>query len=102
MSQAVTSPGSSRLTRRILGLALVLALVGAVAYLATTRWWPWPAAPAVAQEGKADPGETPREPDDERTKLLPAPELEGGTAWLNTASPLRLKDMRGKFVLLDF
>lgn len=31
-----------------------------------------------------------------------APELEGGTAWLNTAGPLRLKDLRGKVVLLDF
>lgn len=31
-----------------------------------------------------------------------APELEGGVAWLNTAGPLRLKDLRGKIVLLDF
>src|SRR5437016_3593969 len=30
-----------------------------------------------------------------------APELEGGVAWLNTASPLRIKDLRGKVVLLD-
>lgn len=31
-----------------------------------------------------------------------APELEGGLAWLNTAAPIRLADLRGKFVLLDF
>lgn len=31
-----------------------------------------------------------------------APELEGGVGWLNTAGPLRLKDLRGKIVLLDF
>jgi len=31
-----------------------------------------------------------------------APELEGGTAWLNTAGPLRMKDLKGKIVLLDF
>jgi len=31
-----------------------------------------------------------------------APELEGGKAWLNTAGPLKLKDLRGKVVLLDF
>lgn len=31
-----------------------------------------------------------------------APELEGGSAWLNTAGPIRMKDLRGKIVLLDF
>ena len=33
---------------------------------------------------------------------IPAPELEGGVAWLNTAGPLKLKDLRGKVVVLDF
>ncbi len=28
--------------------------------------------------------------------------LEGGTAWLNTESPLSLADLRGRVVLLDF
>jgi thiol-disulfide isomerase/thioredoxin len=31
-----------------------------------------------------------------------APELTGGVGWLNTAGPLRLKDLKGKIVLLDF
>jgi len=31
-----------------------------------------------------------------------APELDGGVAWLNTAGPVRMKDLRGKIVLLDF
>src|SRR5205823_8956811 len=31
-----------------------------------------------------------------------APELEGGVAWLNTSGPVTLRDLRGKFVLLDF
>src|SRR5262249_7814046 len=35
-------------------------------------------------------------------RKIEAPELEGGVGWLNTASPLKLKDLRGKFVLLDF
>ena len=35
-------------------------------------------------------------------KPVPAPELEGGVAWLNTAGPIRLKDLRGKIVVLDF
>lgn len=33
---------------------------------------------------------------------ISAPELSGGTAWLNTAKPISLKDLRGKVVLLDF
>ena len=35
-------------------------------------------------------------------RLHPAPELDGGVAWLNTASPIKLKDLRGKIVVLDF
>ncbi|MFO0896776.1 MAG: thioredoxin-like domain-containing protein [Pirellulales bacterium] len=31
-----------------------------------------------------------------------APSLEGGVAWLNTAGPIDLKALRGKFVVLDF
>src|SRR5207244_3715407 len=31
-----------------------------------------------------------------------APELDGGVAWLNTAGPIRLRDLRGKIVVLDF
>jgi DNA-binding beta-propeller fold protein YncE len=33
---------------------------------------------------------------------VPCPELTGGVGWLNTAGPLELKDLRGKFVLIDF
>src|SRR5262245_58288234 len=39
---------------------------------------------------------------DEKKKIA-APELDGGTAWLNTGGPLSLKkDLKGKIVLLDF
>lgn len=33
---------------------------------------------------------------------VPAPSLDDGTAWLNTDVPLRLSDLRGKIVVLDF
>src|SRR4051794_26437470 len=35
-------------------------------------------------------------------KRMPAPELSGGVAWLNTAKPLSLSDLKGRVVLLDF
>ena len=31
-----------------------------------------------------------------------APSLDGGVAWINTGGPIDLKQLRGKFVLLDF
>jgi DNA-binding beta-propeller fold protein YncE len=31
-----------------------------------------------------------------------APSLDGGLSWINTAGPIDLKQLRGKFVLLDF
>lgn len=33
---------------------------------------------------------------------IPAPELEGGTGWINSAGPIRMQDLRGKIVILDF
>jgi thiol-disulfide isomerase/thioredoxin len=36
-------------------------------------------------------------------KIIAAPELDGGVAWLNSAGPLSMKkDLKGKVVLLDF
>jgi thiol-disulfide isomerase/thioredoxin len=46
---------------------------------------------------RAAPPDQPKE-----RKVIAAPELEGGVAWLNTAGPLKLKDLRGKIVVLDF
>jgi thiol-disulfide isomerase/thioredoxin len=33
---------------------------------------------------------------------LPAPSLDGGVEWFNTAEPIDIRDLRGKIVLLDF
>jgi thiol-disulfide isomerase/thioredoxin len=43
----------------------------------------------------------PKKPAD-KDKPTPAPEITGGVAWLNTAGPIKLADLKGKFVLLDF
>src|SRR5579884_3688046 len=102
MSQAVTPPGSPWSPRRILGLALLLTLAGAAGYVATTRWGPISATPAVAQEVPSGEDDKPKDADNDPPRFAKAEELDGGTAWLNTAGPIRLKDLRGKFVLLDF
>lgn len=76
------------------------------------RRWPWvaPLSLAVAAglvftvvglcqpktKEKASPPSPPAE------ELSDAPELEGGTAWLNCGAPIKLKELRGKIVLLDF
>jgi len=44
----------------------------------------------------------PKQPQQPLEPGRPAPELEGGVAWLNTGKPLSLKDLQGKIVLLDF
>jgi thiol-disulfide isomerase/thioredoxin len=60
----------------------------------------FPPAQAVAAEVVGDPQPPPEKEPENQYRM--APELEGGVAWLNTAGPLRLKDLRGKVVLLDF
>jgi DNA-binding beta-propeller fold protein YncE len=49
--------------------------------------------PRPANEGGEEEQQQPR---------IQAPELDGGVAWLNTAGPIRLRDLRGKIVILDF
>jgi DNA-binding beta-propeller fold protein YncE/alkyl hydroperoxide reductase subunit AhpC len=71
--------------------ALLAGLLPAIAIL---LWW---VSPNLALPPTLLPV-----PDVQRARGVPAPELEGGIAWLNTAGPLRLKDLRGKIVLLDF
>ncbi len=73
------------------------------------------AAAAKHDEPNADEGNQPAEPAKDAAaaneedmpehpfpNAVKAPSLEGGVAWINTAGPLDLKDLRGKFVLLDF
>jgi len=55
-----------------------------------------PSAQAQAVKGAAVP------PDHPFPKHMKSPSFDGGTDWLNTAGPLDVKDLRGKFVILDF
>lgn len=45
--------------------------------------------------------EDPKDPSPFRVRVK-APSLDGGVDWINTEGPLRLEDLRGKFVMLDF
>ena len=52
--------------------------------------------PAAAEKEAPVPDENPF------PGRFPAPELDGGTEWLNTTAPISMKELRGKIVLLDF
>ncbi len=108
MSRAAppTTPRPPAAHVRAWGLALLLgALALAAVYGLAPLFAPRAAATDDAKEGKAkdDPKDAPKKNDeDEDVSLQPAPDIDGGVSWLNSAGPLRLKDLRGKFVLLDF
>ncbi len=54
-------------------------------------------------EPNAEPAEKPAdEPPHPFPHRLEAPEFPRDMEWINTAGPLRLKDLKGKYVLLDF
>jgi DNA-binding beta-propeller fold protein YncE len=79
----------------VLAVAIVAA-VGLATYLGMNRLSVTPLALAAAGE------EQPRAAGQERDTRQKAPELDGGVAWLNTAGPLKLADLKGKIVVLDF
>ena len=39
---------------------------------------------------------------EEQQGPIPAPELDGAVDWLNVSAPIRMADLRGKIVILDF
>jgi thiol-disulfide isomerase/thioredoxin len=91
-------PPRTRPTRVLSLIALGLLALIAVAKLSSFRAGLW-RPPQVAAADKPEDAEARRKDAGER---MPAPELEGGVGWLNTAGPVRLKDLRGKIVVLDF
>jgi thiol-disulfide isomerase/thioredoxin len=64
-------------------------------------------ASLVCADDAPPAGQAPAAQDAEATKnpfpgRFPAPSLDGGTEWLNTAEEINIQDLRGKVVLLDF
>ncbi len=59
-------------------------------------------APKPPPSPPAPTATAPAMPENPFKNRLPAPGFEGGTAWINTAGPIELEQLRGKFVLLDF
>ena len=81
-------------------VAAVVLVLGVGIWALTTFQSAGPTAAFAGPEEKTKEPPTPiPDPVEDRVK---APELDGGIAWLNTASPIKLKDLRGKIVLLDF
>ena len=81
--------------RRLAILAVSLFVVGLAWTLLTPRAVPLNPV-AAAQAAAAAEGENPF------PGRFDAAELNQGGAWLNTAEPINLKDLRGKVVILDF
>jgi thiol-disulfide isomerase/thioredoxin/sugar lactone lactonase YvrE len=90
------STGSSTFKLLVLGLAVLAGLVVVFSFTGL----PFRPAPVAAADKNDSAKEPPADPE-AKGRIL-APELEGGTGWLNTAGPIRLKDLRGKIVLIDF
>jgi sugar lactone lactonase YvrE len=97
MSHPSLSPAPGRWTSYVLGLALII-VVG----LACGAGWYFLAHGGMERRAEAREPAAPQAPAEDDRRRIASPELEGGVAWLNTAGPLRLKDLRGKIVLLDF
>ncbi len=71
-----------KLTSILCGAAVAVA-VGAAAWF------------ALSPRPQAQAGAAARRPEK-------APDFDGGTGWLNTAGPIKMKDLKGKIVILDF
>jgi sugar lactone lactonase YvrE/thiol-disulfide isomerase/thioredoxin len=91
----MSRPANSSLLLRTALWVLLAAVIGGLAWYGLTHSPQSSMAALAALRPDSEDEPPPR-------KRIAAPELDGGLAWLNTAGPLRLKDLRGKIVVLDF
>ena len=87
-----TQPNSFHRTRLFLGIPVIVAIAAAAVFWlgAGDR-----SSPRSARDGTGVVRPVAFQP------LLADP-LDGGVDWINTSGPIRLRDLRGKIVLLDF
>ena len=57
---------------------------------------------SLALLGTVMAAEDPVETQIRKTDRSPAPSFDGALAWINTEKPLKIEDLKGKIVLLDF
>ena len=96
-SIAAACPESSKAKKSLgwLGILVVpLAAVGALIFFTRA---PLASTPRPAESPVSSPTAVAQ-----AEQRFNPPELDGGVAWLNTAKPIKLKDLKGKIVLLDF
>jgi thiol-disulfide isomerase/thioredoxin len=98
----VHSPSRARSFLYLLGFAALIGLgLYGVRALSSPPQFSGDDKGTEANKGKPADDPEPKG-DGEGKRFMPAPELDGGIAWLNTAGPIHLKDLRGKIVVLDF
>ncbi|MDG1896878.1 MAG: thioredoxin-like domain-containing protein, partial [Fuerstiella sp.] len=91
--------------RRVLLISLSLFFVSAVTQHAADADETAPATPeTTAAKTQQLPGDAPPEPSNPFPDAVAVPPgiMDGGVEWLNTSTPIDLKALRGKVVLLDF
>jgi thiol-disulfide isomerase/thioredoxin/sugar lactone lactonase YvrE len=83
---------------RLLWALALFAALGLAGWYGASKWLLQEQLSLAAEQ----PPAAARADNARESSRIPAPELDGGVAWLNTARPLHLRDLRGKIVLLDF
>jgi len=77
-------------------LMVLLAIVAGIASAVLLSGTVASAQPLRVKPAEAD------DPEHPFARRIPSPDLTAGEGWINTAGPVEMQDLRGKFVILDF